>query len=266
MRYKKLIGISTLLAFILVVAMCLVWLFKVTETEIIVSGEEISSLYDYANETAQKTAEGKNVLFLSEEDIKAELEKNPYAEVVSVKKVLPNKISIEIKKREERFAYLNEGVYYYTDDNFVLLRKGNEAPGGNVIPVEIVGADFDFESASYGKKIDFSSNDLLAFSVSVTEAIPDKFNLVRGATVDGEKNRLYFSMVTGAKLEFRFNHPDFNASKEEKYRAGKEICSNALNAYNYYLALSEAEKSKGFVLCYLTGSLSVKIEYDATEP
>ena len=82
MRYRKLVAISTLVAFMLVVVLCLVWLFKVTETEVIVSGEEVSALYDYANETVDKCAEGKSIIFLSEKTIKKELEKNPYAEVV----------------------------------------------------------------------------------------------------------------------------------------------------------------------------------------
>ncbi|MBO4323276.1 MAG: hypothetical protein J5836_01295, partial [Clostridia bacterium] len=182
------------------------------------------------------------------------------------KKVFPNKISVKLKNRVERFAYISGGKYYFADENFVLLRKSEEFSASNVIPVEIVGLQFDFENSELGKKLDFSSADLLDYSVTISDAIPDKFNLVKSVTVDGKKDRLYFAMVTGASLEFRFGHPDYKASKEEKRRAGEEIASNALNAYNRYLSLTEAEKSKGYVLCYLTDSLSVKIDYSETEP
>ena len=265
MRYGKFIGISTLLAFILVILSCLVWLFKVNETEVTVNGEETSAVYDYALEELDKIALNKSILFLSENKIREELEKNPYLEVKSVKKTLPNKISVLVEKRSERFAFSSGGKYYYADDNFVYLKSEETLIEDSVILIEVTGKDFDFDGSTLGKPFKFSSDDILGCASNITEKIPDKFNLISEIKVDGVKNRLQFKTVTGVTLAFWFNSPDLSATAEEKRAVGKAICEKTGEVLDYYDSLGEAEKSKGFVICYMGVSHEIKTEYKETE-
>ena len=262
MRYRRLIVLSTILAFMLIVCLCLVWLFKVSETEISVTGKDTGDVYVSADKALENVALGKNILFLSTDEIKAELEKDPYVEVKNVEKVFPSKIKAAILKREERFAYFDGGSYYYADENFVYLKKSDVLSGDNVIKVEVTGKEFDFDGSTLGKPFPFSSDDILGYAEVITESIPDKFNIVAEISVDGEKNRLYFKTVTGTNLEFRFNYGNKSPTEEEKRAAGKAICEKTSAVVECYYSLGEAEKSSGSVLCYVTDNFSVIVEYD----
>ena len=103
MRHRKLIITSTLIAFALVVILASVWLLRITETEVTVDseGSDGKATYDYAIDVLNEYALNKSFIFFSTASLMDKLDDNPYAEVLTVKKVFPNVISVKIKERKD---------------------------------------------------------------------------------------------------------------------------------------------------------------------
>ncbi|MBR1867345.1 MAG: hypothetical protein IJ800_02050 [Clostridia bacterium] len=106
MRYKKWIVISTIIIFALVVVLASLWLTRVRETEVkIFSADSVpSEKYDFVDQTISSLSIGKQLPFVNTFEIKENIEKDPYLSVLSVKKIFPCKVFVEVKLRKGYFS------------------------------------------------------------------------------------------------------------------------------------------------------------------
>ena len=101
--------------------------------DILVSG-------DYINE-AVENFKGENLFFLSTNDIKRELQRNPYIKSIVVRKRFPSTIELEISE--------SKGLYYVNDGNdnnivskdCIILEKTNDIKNNNLI--QLIGVNIN---------------------------------------------------------------------------------------------------------------------------
>ena len=66
---------------------------------------------------------GRNILIINLKNIKQELMKDNRIESVSIKKILPSKLSVTVKLRKPIAVISNKGNYYFVDEKGVLFQK-----------------------------------------------------------------------------------------------------------------------------------------------
>ena len=66
---------------------------------------------------------GKNIFLLSKTKIERELKKNPYIKKVTTKKILPNKIEVQIEERQKDYMIQSENGYFYLDKQGYILEE-----------------------------------------------------------------------------------------------------------------------------------------------
>ena len=104
--------------------------------------------------------EGKNLLFVDEDEIVEELKSYTYFEVIAVKKDYPNVLNVVINERKARYIVEFEGEeYVLSSDGFVLEKAPNE--NSSLIKLNVddvkVGNRFSFDDVRVGNYI--SSTD-----------------------------------------------------------------------------------------------------------
>ncbi len=160
MKYKRLLILVTCLFFVTVLIFSTAMLFSVREISV------NSTLLNGSNEGVDvktnevlKDYEGKNLLFISEKEIKNNLLKTSgYIEVVSIKKNFPNKLEVVVKEKKESFALFYNDKYYVLDSSLTVLKecsenKNNVDEQPNVL-LELNVADFGQASLKVGSTLD----------------------------------------------------------------------------------------------------------------
>ncbi len=151
MKYKRLLILVTCLFFVTVLVFTTAMLFSVREISITANCIENSSqqIDVKANEVLKKY-EGKNLLFISETEIKNSLnEVSGYAEVVSVKKNYPNKLEVVVKEKKECFAIFYNQKYYVLDSSLTVLNECSENKNNVDLKPNIL---LDFNLADYDQQ------------------------------------------------------------------------------------------------------------------
>lgn len=68
---------------------------------------------------------GNNIFLMSKRKIEKDLKKNPYVKTVTTKKVLPNKLEIQIEERQKAFMIKVENGYLYLDNQGYILEESS---------------------------------------------------------------------------------------------------------------------------------------------
>ena len=176
MKYKGLISIFISFIFLLVIVFTVFSVFTVKEVnveyEVYASGKIDADIID---EKLSKY-NGKNLLFLSIDDIVNEFSDYTYFEVVSAKKDFPNAITVTVKERLARYLLTTkDGSYVISSDGFVLEKVTSTLDKQllNLSISEKEGNRLSFDNIEVGKKLtvdDVSALDAL-YDVIETEEI-----------------------------------------------------------------------------------------------
>lgn len=212
--------------FVLITIFAVFSIFTVRNVQIVFTTFE----GDYYAEVDLKTQalNGKNLVFVKEDEIKKEIEKNPYL-VAEVEKSIPGTVIVSITERREVYILENEGkTLVLSDEGYVLGEKDLSA---GVDPREYIEISIDginVITCAFGEKIrtDDDRSFYLALSLSneakLTDCIDTMAVKKNAAQVD-----LSFKTYTSVEIDV----PKFNEYGSEKVAAAFEAYTSLENDY-----------------------------------
>ena len=167
-----------------------------------------------------------NIFYASFEDSKSDIVKNPYTLGVTIKKILPNKIVIQMEERVAVFYGKVKDNYYIIDNEGVLLEKRSNIKDMNI--VNLVG--IDFKNSQVGntiiaddRKINIASN----ISNVINEYRKNKNNIIISSVdisnvldVKVYSGQMCIKLGAIEDLENKFNKA-VNIISQPKYKAAK---------------------------------------------
>lgn len=273
MKYKKAIIFSTIMIFVVAAAVALGWLFRaryfiVNDLNGLTEEVGESGLYSFVSETLEKNYKGRWLFAFDEKDIKNDLSANPYVELIEIKKIAPDKISVTFSERKERFLIVSGDNGYVTDSGYNLLRDVAAADIGDreesLVRVEVRGMDeLDFSSLPKGKKIAFEEENLFGAMTDIFDKFTDKLNFVSGITIDGEKNIVEYGTQTGVVINVSLAVATSDKPAEADKKATRErICESVAKIESVYNGLDERSKRQGCIWVYETDEKEVIVNYE----
>lgn len=172
MRTKKtfVVLIAVFFAFALIFS-CII-LFSVKKIDVKFS-VDVSTEVESVEQEIKKFS-GKNLVFLSESEIKDSLKNHPYFEVTSVTKDYPNTLQVSVRERIETFYFEYDQKVYVTDQDLLLLSvKENEEDfkpkSGEILYIKLDG--MDIVNAVLGEKIGTSNQEYFNGSLEMAKEI-----------------------------------------------------------------------------------------------
>lgn len=102
----------------------------------------------YVQEKAE-TLDGQNIFYIDEKAIVKDFKRNPYVEELTIKRVYPNKLEINVKEARGLYYINKDEFYYIISSNMILLEKVDSIEDKKLI--ELRG--FDIENLNLGDKI-----------------------------------------------------------------------------------------------------------------
>ncbi len=255
MKHKKVFYILTVSLYVVVLLLCLSFLFSVKEVKCNYSMVTVSERYQTVNEKLSKY-ESKNLLFVSTSKIKKELQKDPYVKVKSIKKDFPNKIVVEIEERREMFVIETDTQKFILDENYFVLKKVDKSTQSENITLKLNYSAFNADQLKVGKEITAIQDDIIICVNQMLSIFSDWKNILNGIEVEqvfGESGnyRVYFYTNQGVVIEVR--------------KALEDGKTKAQNAYDRYCTLTDYEKTKGKILSYKLTDGSFAVDYTLTE-
>lgn len=202
MKSKRLVLISIIVAFFLIVLLSSMTLFSVRQAKVNFAVSE-----DFNTEEVQELLDGykgKNLMFLKVDKIQAELEKYHYLEVVSIEKDYPNVLKVSLKERREVYCFNSgEQTYVTNEDGFVLsaVQADYVNNNRNVINVNLTGVTIT--EIKEGAVIATDSPELMtsvfdmAKAANLTDCIK-QINVIKKAA--GEPGDVEFITYTGVTI------------------------------------------------------------------
>lgn len=171
MKYKGLISVFISFIFLLVIIFTVFSVFTVksvnVEFEVYASGRSTADIID---EKLSKY-KGKNLLFLSTDDVLKEFDDYTYFEVVSAKKDYPNAMSLVVKERLARYLLTTDtGTFVISSDGFVLEKA--TSTNNQLLKLTVSnkeGNRFAFDDVKVGEKLSSSDMDALTALYDVIE-------------------------------------------------------------------------------------------------
>lgn len=273
MKYKKAIIFSTIMIFVVAAAVALGWLFRaryfiVNDLNGLKGETAESGLYSFVSETLEKNYKGRWLFAFDEKDIENDLSVNPYVELIEVKKIAPDKISVTFSERKERFLIVSGDNGYVTDLGYNLLRDVAAADIGeqeeSLVRVDVRGMDeFDFSALPKGKKIAFKEENLFGAMTDIFGKFTDRFNFISGITIDGEKNIVEYRAQTGVIINVSLAVAASDKPTEADKKATRErICESVAKIESVYNGLDERSKLRGYIWVYETDEKEVIVNYE----
>ena len=202
MKYKRLLVFVTSMIFVSALIICFFAMFKTAE--IIVNVKTVNGSNEQVTEKVEESlsdAYGKNLLFISTEDIKNQVNSlSSYAKVIEVVKHYPNKLEIVVEERLEKFSVEYNGEYYAIDGELHVLSKKNVNENNvdnnpNVL-LKFDVADIDANTLQIGSTLKIYDEKTLNYLL--TNA--DKLYLNRGdissIEITVKKEKVYFRRLT----------------------------------------------------------------------
>ncbi len=164
---RTLVSIITA-AFIAISVFVFFTAFKIKEIDATYTTVEASSRVSSVKETLNEKV-GENLLFVKTEDIKAEIECDPYFKVTEIKKSFPNVIEISVKERREIFYVLSSEKFFIVSEDGVVLRSSEEKPSG-LIEITL-SSGLEFNSIEIGSELTANETDRLKSAIKLTESV-----------------------------------------------------------------------------------------------
>ncbi len=274
MKYKKAIIFSTIMIFVVAAAVALGWLFRaryfiVNDLNGLTGETAESGLYSFVSETLEKKYKGRWLFSFDEKDIENDLVVNPYVELIEVKKIAPDKISVTFSERKERFLIVSGEKGYVTDSGYNLLRDVAATDFGEqeekLVRVDVRGMDeLDFSVLPKGKKIAFEEENLFGAMTDIFGKFSDKLNFIAEITIDGEKNIVEYRTQTGVIVNVSLAVASADKPTEADKKATRErICESVARIEGVYNELDERSKRQGYIWVYETDEKVVKVNYES---
>ena len=170
---------------------------------------------------------GNNIFYANFSDMKKQILKNPYVLGVKVKKVLPNKVKINIEERVAVFYGKVNNTYYILDNKGILLEKRSSIKDMNL--VNLIG--FNYEKCEVGKLIVSEDSRKINIANEITDLINDyrktngnsKISMVDvGDVVDLKvfSGEMCIKLGTSQDLKNKFNKA-INIISQPEYKVAK---------------------------------------------
>ena len=123
---KKIIGIAILISIIVIIVVGLIMFFRspifnIKEVNVKIQNNKIlteSRIKDLAQINV-----GQNMYSISKKKITESIKTDSYVESVEIKRVLPDKVEINIEERTVKFQLQQDGQYIYIDNQGYILQK-----------------------------------------------------------------------------------------------------------------------------------------------
>ena len=201
MKSKRLVLVSIIVAFFLIVLLSCMTLFSVRQAKVNFAVSE-----EFNTEEVQEILDGykgKNLMFIKIDEIRAELEKYHYLEVVSIEKDYPNVLNVSLKERREVYCFQNgEQTYVTNEDGFVLssVQADYADKNRNVISVKLSGVQIT--EIKEGSVVSTDSPELMTsvFDMAKAANLADcikQINVIRQAINEpGDVEFITYSGVT----------------------------------------------------------------------
>lgn len=269
MKRKKLIIFSTFAVFAMIAAVASAWLFRVRYIDLTVSAaDDDGATYILVDQTLQSGYVGKLLPFLSCDDVSSDLSKDPYVKVLSVKKIFPDRLKVEVERRVERYVISGDNYDYVTDDDFILLKKldkTDDASRGGLINISVTEKDLSEDDMVLGKTVTGRIDGLFGSAVEIMNSFSDKTEFVASVKISGEFSYVRCETRTGVVVDFSFL-PVIGGTKPDESEVENVkplIVGKAKDAQDYYLSLDENKKRTGVVYVNLTVNGNVSVEWNA---
>lgn len=102
----------------------------------------------YVQEKAE-TLNGLNIVYIDKKSIIRDFKRNPYVEELTIKRVYPNKLKINVKEAKGLYYINKDEIYYIISSNMILLEEVDSIQDKKLI--ELRG--LDIENLNLGDKI-----------------------------------------------------------------------------------------------------------------
>lgn len=278
MKHRLIIITSTVVALALALTLAFFWLCKTRYINLSTDNAESvdDEIYSRVEKTLEKKYGGKYFFSVKADEVKAELEKDPYVSSVKVETVFPDKLSVTFTERKERFAVAVRGErdeYLITDGEFVLLRVATDKSllPENLVEVNVKNQSIDTGSLPLGKRISFDKQDVFGSMTDVFLQFDDRLNFVDKITIYGlenidetvEKNAVDFETVTGVTINVSFAcGTSVDPTEREKEATVKKITAKARDIRKFYDDLNELRMSEGYVRVFENKDGEIVIAYE----
>ena len=266
MKYKRLVLISTVLVFVMMLALAFVWLGRVRFVYVRVDNNvSDNEIYKKAEDTLTDRFKGKLFFSVSVSDIENELKQYPYAKVLSVKKSFPDRLDIVLTKRQEAFVFNEGDKYYVMDSEYYLLREAqsDDEIDSTVTRIHLKAVDLGVDKSEIGSKVDYKVNKLFGYMTTIYGNLNDNninyaANIVKEIVIDGEKEFIYLRTNTGVTLSFWFDRKSDSVAKN--------ICNSVSDVKEYYESrCDEYKKRNGYISVVAKDTGKVAIEWAESE-
>lgn len=200
MKNGKIYAIMIAIAFLVALVFSCVFLFSVSRVRTVYSVysekdvSEIQKSLDAFN--------GKNIFFVSENDIRSAVSDYTRFKVVSVDKSYPNVINVNIEERREVYRFSYEGVVYCMDETGFIIDTATEfSEDRDIIAIEFDG--IEIISAKLGEVLETSEK---GFFLSVLEMAKyaNLTDCIKSVTFRDDKSveikEVVFQTYTGVKI------------------------------------------------------------------
>ena len=160
-KHKKLIIILSVVVALLITLIVLMFtLFSLKNVEIeFETGNKIIT-NEMQNQIINEIDLGGTVFFKNKDDMTSKIEKKyPYAKVVNIETIMPNKFVIHMAERQETYAISSLNRTCYLDSELKILRIEEEnyiSTNTNAVKLDLFGLDFDINAFSEGQFFDIS--------------------------------------------------------------------------------------------------------------
>ena len=247
MKAKKLFVTSLAVICVFAVLLSLIFIFSIKDVKTTYTVTGKCSVTDV--EETLNAYQKKNLLFLDVEDVRNDLSKHPYFEIVSIEKDFPNVLNVVLKERLEIFTLKKSGNVYILDKTgFVVNCLSENAflttyENKDLINITLKG--LEIESISVGEMVRTSDQDLFdaTLNMSATAQYTDTVKAVKISKmvkdengehiVSNDLNFVSFQTNTGVVIRIVKGHD-----------RGVQKISNALE--RYFLG-SDYDKARGVI-------------------
>lgn len=148
---------------------------------------------------------GDNTFKLKISDISEKIIKTPFVKDVTIKRKLPDKLMIEVVEREKIAAISYMGLYFFVDNEGVILYTAHEIDDTYIIE------GFEFESFTEGEKIKVKSDEDLQKAIGLCSLLQNSELEIKPkiACIEGEfvlylNDNFKIKLGRGENLERRF--------------------------------------------------------------
>lgn len=141
---------------------------------------------------------GRNIFKISKNEVTAAIDSLPYVNTCSVKRILPNKISIDIEERQEDFVvFLESSILFVNREGYLLKIEDLLLNKEEVFLPQVIG--LEIVNINLGDNI-FHNNENIDLSGLISDFIEDKLFLQVSKIDVSDENNINIIFKDGLKV------------------------------------------------------------------